>query len=121
MQVIIYNFENEIEENTMAKKPIQNGQGVPTEMNEAKRAVLDKALGDIVKRYGEGSIMRLGETHSLEVEAIPTGSPRSTVPNPPARQPFVFISSLKPNIWVEQLPSSTWNTPWTHHMLSVWA
>lgn len=58
----------------MAKKPIQNGQGVPTEMNEAKRAVLDKALGDIVKRYGEGSIMRLGETHSLEVEAIPTGS-----------------------------------------------
>jgi len=58
----------------MAKKPIQNGQGVPPEMNEAKRAVLDKALGDIVKRYGEGSIMRLGETHSLEVEAIPTGS-----------------------------------------------
>ncbi|HBF40779.1 MAG TPA: recombinase RecA [Anaerolineaceae bacterium] len=43
-------------------------------MNEARRAVLDKALGDIVKRYGEGSIMRLGETHSLQVEAIPTGS-----------------------------------------------
>jgi recombination protein RecA len=43
-------------------------------MSDAKRAVLDKALGDIVKRYGEGSIMRLGEAHSLEVEAIPTGS-----------------------------------------------
>lgn len=43
-------------------------------MNEAKRAVLDKALGDIVKRYGEGSIMRLGEAHHLEVEVIPTGS-----------------------------------------------
>lgn len=43
-------------------------------MNDARRAVLDKALGDIVKRYGEGSIMRLGETHSLEVEAIPSGS-----------------------------------------------
>ena len=43
-------------------------------MNEAKRAVLDKALGDIVKRYGEGSIMRLGEAHSLQVEVIPTGS-----------------------------------------------
>ncbi|MBP9676116.1 MAG: recombinase RecA [Anaerolineaceae bacterium] len=43
-------------------------------MSEAKRAVLDKALGDIVKRYGEGSIMRLGEAHHLSVEAIPTGS-----------------------------------------------
>lgn len=43
-------------------------------MNEAKRAVLDKALGDIVKRYGEGSIMRLGENHTLGIEVIPTGS-----------------------------------------------
>ncbi len=43
-------------------------------MNDAKRAVLDKALGDIVKRYGEGSIMRLGEAHQLAVEVIPTGS-----------------------------------------------
>jgi recombination protein RecA len=55
----------------MAKKPIQN---VPGEMSDAKRAVLDRALGDIVKRYGEGSIMRLGEAHALEVEAIPSGS-----------------------------------------------
>ena len=43
-------------------------------MSEARRAVLDKALGDIVKRYGEGSIMRLGEAHNLAVEVIPTGS-----------------------------------------------
>jgi recombination protein RecA len=43
-------------------------------MSDAKRAVLDKALGDIVKRYGEGSIMRLGEAHHLEVDVIPTGS-----------------------------------------------
>lgn len=43
-------------------------------MSDAKRAVLDKALGDIVKRYGEGSIMRLGEAHQLAVEVIPTGS-----------------------------------------------
>ena len=63
----------------MAKKPVSASQnelsaqpGDP--MNEAKRAVLDKALGDIVKRYGEGSIMRLGEAHQLEVESIPTGS-----------------------------------------------
>lgn len=43
-------------------------------MNEARRAVLDKALNEIVKRYGEGSIMRMGEAKHLNVEAIPTGS-----------------------------------------------
>src|SRR5512135_727041 len=44
------------------------------EMNEARQVALDKALGDITKRYGDGSIMRLGEAHQLFVEAIPTGS-----------------------------------------------
>ncbi len=43
-------------------------------MVEARKAVLDKALSDIVKRYGEGSIMRMGEATHLAVEAIPTGS-----------------------------------------------
>src|SRR5512141_2338092 len=43
-------------------------------MDDARRAVLDKALNDIVKRYGEGSIMRLGEAHHMTVEAIPTGA-----------------------------------------------
>jgi recombination protein RecA len=44
------------------------------EMDDARQAALDKALGDITKRYGDGSIMRLGEAHQLRVEAIPTGS-----------------------------------------------
>jgi recombination protein RecA len=35
---------------------------------------LDKALGDITKRFGEGTVMRLGEAHHLRVDAIPTGS-----------------------------------------------
>jgi recombination protein RecA len=43
-------------------------------MDDAKRVVLDKALGDIIKRYGEGSIMRMGEAQHLVVDAIPTGS-----------------------------------------------
>ncbi len=51
-----------------------SSSSVNGEMNEAKKAVLDKALGDIVKRYGEGSIMRLGEAHHMQVESIPTGS-----------------------------------------------
>ena len=43
-------------------------------MDDAKKSVLDKALRDIVKRYGEGSIMRLGQAKHLEVDVIPTGS-----------------------------------------------
>ncbi len=62
----------------MARKSSQPSQPLPTDpssnMNDARRAVLDKALGDIIKRYGEGSIMRMGEAKHLEVEAIPTGS-----------------------------------------------
>lgn len=47
---------------------------MPSSMDEARRAVLEKALSDITKRYGEGSIMRMGEAHHMAVEAIPTGS-----------------------------------------------
>lgn len=43
-------------------------------LSEGKRVVLEKALGDIVKKYGEGSIMRLGQAKHMNVEAIPTGS-----------------------------------------------
>jgi recombination protein RecA len=55
----------------MARKkssaPPENG------MNKARQTSLDKALGDITKRFGDGAIMKLGEAHSLLVEAIPTG------------------------------------------------
>ncbi len=44
------------------------------EPNEARQVALDKALGDITKRYGDGAIMRLGESQHLLVEVIPTGS-----------------------------------------------
>jgi recombination protein RecA len=43
-------------------------------VDDAKQAVLDKAVGDILKRYGDGSIMRLGEAHSMVVDAVSTGS-----------------------------------------------
>ncbi len=55
----------------MAKKskssPPENG------VDKARMASLDKALGDITKRFGDGSIMKLGEAQSMYVEAIPTG------------------------------------------------
>ncbi len=40
----------------------------------AKRAVLDKAVGEILKRYGDGSIVRLGEAQYMQTESYPTGS-----------------------------------------------
>jgi len=43
-------------------------------VSEGKQIALDKALGDITKRFGEGTVMRLGEAHHLIVDAIPTGS-----------------------------------------------
>ncbi|TAK12731.1 MAG: recombinase RecA [Anaerolineae bacterium] len=42
--------------------------------NSNRGVALDKALGDIVKRFGDGSIMRLGEAQHMVVESIPTGA-----------------------------------------------
>ncbi len=43
-------------------------------MNEERQKALDKALADITKQFGKGSVMRLGEKSSMKVAAIPTGS-----------------------------------------------
>ncbi|MDH5506457.1 MAG: recombinase RecA [Anaerolineae bacterium] len=43
-------------------------------MSDDKNRALESALDQITKRYGDGSIMRLGESKSMLVEAIPTGS-----------------------------------------------
>jgi recombination protein RecA len=53
----------------MARKSKQDSS-----QEEGRRTVLDKAVGDIIKRYGDGSIMRLGEARSMATEVIPTGS-----------------------------------------------
>jgi len=50
----------------MAKKSDSNGDG--------RNSTLEKTLDSITKRFGEGTIMRLGEAHSMQVETIPTGS-----------------------------------------------
>jgi recombination protein RecA len=46
----------------------------PEEIDESRQVALDKAIGDLTKRYGDGTIMRLGESHLLDVDIIPTGS-----------------------------------------------
>jgi len=41
---------------------------------DARKAALEKAMSELQKRYGEGTIMRMGEAHHLAVDVIPTGS-----------------------------------------------
>ena len=42
--------------------------------NLEKKKALEAALGQIEKQFGKGSIMKLGEFHEMNVEAIPTGA-----------------------------------------------
>jgi recombination protein RecA len=58
----------------MARKSPTPPQAPLPETDGSKQIALDKALGDITKRYGDGAVMRLGEAHHMNVEAIPTGS-----------------------------------------------
>jgi recombination protein RecA len=41
---------------------------------EDRRIALDRAINDILKQFGDGAMMRLGEATHLAVAAIPTGS-----------------------------------------------
>ncbi len=39
-----------------------------------KTRALEQTLSGLVKRFGEGAIMRLGEATHMQVEVVPTGS-----------------------------------------------
>ncbi|PJE57970.1 MAG: recombinase RecA [Candidatus Portnoybacteria bacterium CG10_big_fil_rev_8_21_14_0_10_36_7] len=41
---------------------------------EEKQKALDNAVSEIKEKYGEGSIMMLGETRRVDIDVIPTGS-----------------------------------------------
>jgi len=41
--------------------------------DDGRLASLEKTLKDLTKRFGDGAIMKLGETRSLDVDYIPTG------------------------------------------------
>ncbi len=57
----------------MAKGVRGNGKE-PAPENGDREAVLDRAINDILKQYGDGAVMRLGESSHLAVEVVPTGS-----------------------------------------------
>lgn len=52
----------------MAKKSVSDSQ------KEGKSKALGLALETIEKQFGQGSIMKLGDAHKVDVETIPTGS-----------------------------------------------
>ena len=54
----------------LAKKPTV----VKVTTKEDKKTALEGALKQIEKKYGAGAVMRLGQTKTLNVAAIPTGS-----------------------------------------------
>ncbi len=41
---------------------------------DEKQKALEAALGQIEKQYGKGTVMKLGDTTGMQVEAVPTGS-----------------------------------------------
>lgn len=50
-----------------------NRKGANSAVDERQKA-LDRAILQIEKQYGKGSIMKLGEQSNLDIEVIPTGS-----------------------------------------------
>jgi recombination protein RecA len=49
-----------------------DGSGLP--LDEGRVKALDAALNDITKRYGDGTVMRLGDASHMTIDTIPTGS-----------------------------------------------
>ena len=59
----------------MAKKKNKMQEPVAADANrEEREKALSATIAELSKRYGEGTIVRLGEAKKLEVEAISTGS-----------------------------------------------
>ncbi len=54
----------------LVKKPVV----VKASTQEDKKSALESAIKVIEKKYGAGAVMRLGQTKTLNVDAIPTGS-----------------------------------------------
>ena len=47
---------------------------VMPESKEDKKKALESAIAHILKTYGSGAVMRLGQANTMQVDAIPTGS-----------------------------------------------
>ncbi len=53
---------------------VGNGKERKGSMADDKKAALEKALGQIEKKFGKDAVMKLGDNRTMQVEAISTGS-----------------------------------------------
>lgn len=58
----------------MAKKAEKAAVSTEKPDNEGKLKALGLAMDQITKQFGDGSIMKLGEAHKVDVELIPSGA-----------------------------------------------
>jgi recombination protein RecA len=58
----------------MAKKAEKTAVTEAPSNNEGKLKALGLAMDQITKQFGDGSIMKLGEAHKVDVELIPSGA-----------------------------------------------
>jgi len=58
----------------MAKKAEKAGVAAVKPVNEEKLKALGLAMDQITKQFGDGSIMKLGEAHKVDVELISSGA-----------------------------------------------
>src|SRR5213076_2599082 len=63
--------------NTQTRSAMAKTTAAPPEENKviaARNKNLEMVLQTIAKEYGDGAIMRLGESKQMDVEVIPTGN-----------------------------------------------
>lgn len=56
-------------------KPVEDETSLPLDGSpEGRQKALDSTIDDLTKRFGDGTIVRLGDATHLQVDAISTGS-----------------------------------------------
>ena len=56
------------------KKPVENEKNSKDAKNDGKTQALNLAISQITKQFGDGSIMKLGDTKKIDVALLPSGS-----------------------------------------------
>lgn len=73
LAVLCYNDINYKVEKNMAKKSDAGAEN-KSASNDGKNEALKLAIAQITKQFGDGSIMKLGETPKMDVQLLPSGS-----------------------------------------------
>ena len=49
-------------------------QSISSEDQDARKKALEAAMSQIEKQFGKGSVMRLGDQQTTDIEVVPTGA-----------------------------------------------